>query len=132
MANWAQLRNGRMGVILNNDGRKVLVLPFDARKTREEWSLSDVVKILDPQDQADRRELGKRSKARAAHRRSKRSEIKYDKSHDQGESCPQCGTQAPSYTSNVNCPNCGYLEETSGNFRKYMQMFEYKGFRSHI
>ena len=144
MANWAQTRSGRLGVILHDDGKKYFVKPFDKPKSRENWYYSDVVKVLDHQDQMDRRRLGEKSKARARARARARAQErkslpmsfkddpKMPSFGSHSHSCPQCGTPPPSYVNGSDCPNCGYGTNESRSFKQYMMQFEWQGFKSRI
>ena len=51
MATWARTKRGRLGVILQNNGRTLFVKPFDKPKSRENWLVDDIAKFIDEEEQ---------------------------------------------------------------------------------
>lgn len=104
MATWARTKRGRLGVILQNNGRTLFVKPFDAPKSRENWLVDDIAKFIDEEEQ-------KGNKAN-------KPVLRFDQPEDY---CPQCHTSSPSYVSGVKCPNCEYKEHFS--FKDFMNLY---------
>ena len=97
MATWARTKRGRLGVILQNNGRTLFVKPFDAPKSRENWLVDDLAKFIDEEEQKG----------------NKTPKINNPRFEQPEDSCPNCQASYPSYVSGVRCPNCDYREHFS-------------------
>lgn len=127
MAQWAKTLNGRLGVIMYDNGNTYFVKPFDSKNSdhREQWPYSDVKEIIDEKKQALRRSQ-KSNKTNSGTSKAQMSFI----SPSRFGACPDCQAPFPTYVSGVSCPNCGFSESTK--FKNFMMQFEWIGFKSRI